>query len=95
MPANTSLACRSPAAASAAARRVLRLLHSDEPSQRPPADWLQGDAQVLEDGDGLRLRLTTADLASAGSLVLPPGALNASSHEALLKCEASAVPWRR
>ena len=74
VPANTSLACRSPTADAAAARRVLTLLHSSDPGQRPPATWLQGDAEVLEDGDGLRLRLTTADLASAGSLVLPPGA---------------------
>ena len=63
-----------------------------EPSQRPPAVWLHGDAEVL---GGARLRLTTADLASAGSLVLPAGALNASRHEALLKCEAAAVPGRR
>ena len=70
VPANTSLTCRSPTADAAAARRVLTLLHSaDDPTQRPPAAWLQGDAEVLEDGDGLRLRLTTADLASAGSLV--------------------------
>jgi len=92
VPANTSLACRSPTADSAAARRVLALLHSSEPSQRPPAAWLQGDAQLLEDGDGLRLRLTTADLASAGSLVLPPGALNASRHEARLKPKPSPNP---
>ena len=57
-----------------------------EPSQRPPAVWLHGDAEVLEDEGGARLRL---------SLVLPAGALNASRHEALLKCEAAAVPGRR
>ena len=76
-------------------RRVLALLHSAEPSQRPPAAWLHGDAEVVEGEGGPRLRLTTADLASSGSLVLPAGALNASRHEALLKCEAAAVPGRR
>ena len=50
---------------------------------------------MLEDEGGPRLRLTTADLASAGSLVLPAGALNESRHEALLKCEAAALPGRR
>ena len=78
VPANSSLVCRSPTADAAAVRRTLTLLQPAAPGQRPPAGWLQGDAEVLEDGEGLRLRLTTADLASAGSLVLPPGALNAS-----------------
>ena len=50
---------------------------------------------MVEGEGGPRLRLTTADLASSGSLVLPAGALNASRHEALLKCEAAAVPGRR
>ena len=77
-PANSSLQCTAPTATASAARRTLRLLHSSSPEQDPHPSWLQGDAELIVNDDDAWLRLTTADMEAAGSLILPPDALNSS-----------------
>lgn len=74
------LRCVSPPATLAPAATLLRLLWTplaaSSPNDLTPADWMDGDASEQSDG---AILLTNNHAKSYGSIIVPPGALNASA----------------